>query len=130
MKKRICLLVIILLITFGYLIGHYFVGYAFRRGNDANPKAIPAACAAIHDTSAQLPPRPDADSEAWSLVSDDGITLRGTHFSPPQPSHRWVILVHGYGRDQRFVWDLASAYLKQGFEVFTPDMRDLPLSGR
>ena len=58
MKKRICLLVIILLITFGYLIGHYFVGYALRRGNDANPKAIPAACAAIHDTSAQLPPRP------------------------------------------------------------------------
>lgn len=123
MKKRICLLVIILLITFGYLIGHYFVGYAFRRGNDANPKAIPAACAAIHDTSAQLPPRPNAESEVWSLVSDDGITLRGTHFSPPQPSHRWVILVHGYGRDQRFVWDLASAYLKQGFEVFTPDMR-------
>lgn len=39
------------------------------------------------------------------------------------PSRRWVILVHGYGRDQRFVWDLAAEYLKRGYEVLTPDMR-------
>ncbi len=123
MKKRGLLLALILLIAFGYLIGNYFVGYALRRGNDADPKAIPAACAAIHDPSAALPPKPDAKSEVWSIVSKDGLTLQGTHFSPSLPSQRWVILVHGYGRDQRFVWDLAAEYLKRGYEVLTPDMR-------
>ena len=123
MKKRAALLVLILLVAFGYLIGSYFVGYAIRRGNDADPKAIPAACAAIHDPSVPLPPRPEAASEEWLMMSADGLTLKGTHFSPASPSHRWVILVHGYGRDQRFVWDVAAEYLKRGYEVLTPDMR-------
>ena len=123
MKKRAALLVLILLVAFGYLIGSYFVGYAIRRGNDADPKAIPAACAAIHDPSVPLPPRPEAVCEDWSMMSVDGLTLRGTHFSPASPSHRWVILVHGYGRDQRFVWDVAAEYLKRDYEVLTPDMR-------
>ena len=114
---------LVLLVALGYLIGNYFVGYALRRGNDVDPKAIPAACAAIHDPSAALPPKPEATSEALSIVSGDGLTLRATHFSPPQPSKHWVILVHGYGRDQRFVWDLAAEYLKRGYEVLTPDMR-------
>ena len=122
-KKRASFFIFVLMIAIGYLIGNYFVGYALRRGNDTDPKAIPAACAAIHDSSAALPPRPEAISEDWSIVSEDGLTLRGTHFSPPRPSKRWVILVHGYGRDQRFVWDLAAEYLKNGYDVLTPDMR-------
>ena len=129
MKKRACLLAIVLLIAFGYLVGHYFVGYALRRGNAADPDAVPAACAAIHDPSTKLPPRPEADSEEWSIVSEDGVALRGTHFSPKTPSRRWAILVHGYGRDQQFVWDLAAAYLERGFEVLTPDMRGAGKSG-
>lgn len=123
MKKRAALLVLILLGAFGYLIGSYFVGYAIRRGNDADPKAIPAACAAIHDPSTVAPQKPEAVCEDWSMASADGLTLRGTHFSPASPSHRWVILVHGYGRDQRFVWDVAAEYLRRGYEVLTPDMR-------
>ena len=123
MKRRAAILTLILLVAIGYMVGSYFVGYALRRGNEADPKAVPAGCAAIHDPSAVIPPRPEAASEAWSLVSEDGLTLRGTHFSPPVPSHRWAILVHGYGRDQRFVRDVAAEYLRRGYEVLTPDMR-------
>ena len=123
MKKRAAILVMLLLVALGYGIGNYFVGYALRRGNDADPKAIPAACAAIHDATTATPPKPEAKCEDWSMVSEDGLTLRGTHFSPASPSRRWVILVHGYGRDQQFVWDVAAEYLKRGYEVLTPDMR-------
>ena len=123
MKKRAAILVMLLLVALGYGIGNYFVGYALRRGNDADPKAIPAACAAIHNPTTKTPPKPEARCEDWSMASEDGLTLRGTHFSPASPSRRWVILVHGYGRDQRFVWDVAAEYLKRGYEVLTPDMR-------
>ena len=55
-------------------------------------------------------------------------TLVATHFSPEEPSRRWVILVHGYGRNQSFVWDYAAEYIKRGYHVLTPDLRAAGLS--
>ncbi len=114
---------VFLLGTAGYFIGDYFVDFALKRGNASDPMAPPAACVNILDPNVQLPPKPQAVSEAWQLHSVDGLRLEATHFSPRHPSHQWVILVHGYGRSQQDTWDYAEAYLEHGYEVLTPDLR-------
>ena len=65
---------------------------------------------------------PKASMEKWSAVSADGRHLAATRYSPQNPGKRWVILVHGYGRDQRYVRDYVGAYLEKGYQVLTPDL--------
>mgnify|MGYP000255398382 CR=1 FL=1 len=66
---------------------------------------------------------PLAPTEIWTLQSFDGLQLVGSHFLPEGESHRWVILVHGYGCNERFMWGVAPYYLKRGYHVVTPNMR-------
>ena len=110
------------IIAVGYAIGAYFTDYALKRGNDADPLAPPAACVSIHDKSREVPASPKASMEKWSAVSSDGRHLAATRYSPQNPGNRWVILVHGYGRDQRYVRDYVDAYLEKGYQVLTPDL--------
>ncbi len=107
----------------GYLIGDYFVGYAVTRGNDSDPTAPPAACAKIANPSLVAPAIPKAKSEEWQIKSADNLNLVATCFYADAPTHRWAILVHGYGRDQSFARDYAEHYLKRGYNVVTPDLR-------
>ena len=125
LKKRgavILVSMIFALTAVGYAVGAYFVDYALKRGNDADPSAPPTACAKIHDKSRKIPELPKAPSESWSAVSPDGRRLAATHFMPENPGRRWAILVHGYGRDRRYARDYAAAYLKRGYQVLTPDL--------
>ena len=106
----------------GYAVGNYFVNYALKRGNETDPSAPPAACASIHDKSRKIPAMPAAVTENWSADASDGRRLAATFFAPPKNEHRWAILVHGYGRDQRYARDYAKAYLEKGWNVLTPDL--------
>ena len=114
------LVLLCLLAGAGYLVGDYFLGYALRRGEHGEP---PAACAKIADPALETPARPPARSETWEIRSSDGLVLRGTCFYPAAPSHRWAILVHGYGRTKEFAWDYAKEYLEHGYNVLAPDLR-------
>ncbi len=117
-------LVVLLLVSLaGYFAGGYFVNLALKRGNAQDPQAPPAACVSILDPNVKLPSRPEAASENWQMLSADGLKLMATHFRPVHEGHRWVILVHGYGRNQQNTWDYAAAYLEHGYEVLTPDLR-------
>ena len=69
-----------------------------------------------------MPALPKVKSEPWHNVSADGRNLAATHFFPEKPGKRWAILVHGYGRDQRYARDYAEAYLARGYQVLTPDL--------
>lgn len=107
----------------GYAVGAYFTDYALKRGNADDPLAPPAACASIHDKSREVPALPHASrTEMWKVVSTDGRSLAATCFFPSNQGKRWVILVHGYGRDQRYVRDYVDAYLERGYQVLTPDL--------
>ncbi len=131
MKKKLFSLGIALLLLMGvagYFVGNGFVDYALLRGDPADPTAVPAAAAKIVEPGLVPPAKPQAQSESWTIASRDGLKLVATHFSPGTGSRRWVILVHGYGRNQRFVWDYADAYIKQGYHVLTPDLRAAGLS--
>lgn len=112
----------------GYLVGSGFVDYALCRKNPADATSIPEAAAKIVEPGLDAPAKPTVENEIWTIVSADGLKLTATHFSPAKPSNRWVILVHGYGRNQSFVWDYASEYLKRGYHVLTPDLRAAGMS--
>ncbi|MBQ7457170.1 MAG: alpha/beta hydrolase [Desulfovibrio sp.] len=125
-RKRRCVTLIIIFIAAvlaaGYAIGDYFVDYALKRGNDTDALAPPAACVNIHDKSREIPTMPASPSEKWSITMPDGRHLAAIHFIPAQKEHRWVILAHGYGRDQRYTRDYAEVYVQQGYNVLSPDL--------
>ena len=123
MKKF--LVIMVWLICAGYAVGDYFVDFALKRGEDLSP---PKACANIADPNLKAPPAPNFPSEDWTLESFDGLTLRAKRFTPAEPSNRWAILIHGYGRDGTFAYDYAEEYLKRGWNVLIPDLRAAGLS--
>ena len=65
---------------------------------------------------------PAAPVEKWSADAPDGRHLAATYYIPAAGGHQWAILVHGYGRDQRYARDYAEAYLEKGYKVLTPDL--------
>ena len=120
--KKIATVILALLIIFlgaGYFIGDYFVTFALKRENGTPPQAT----ANIVDPNLKAPARPNFKSEIWQIQSFDGLNLQATYFLPQNESHKWAILVHGYGRDQTFAFDYAEEYLKHGYNVLTPDLR-------
>lgn len=124
----LCIILLLLLVGAGYFIGSGFVDYALLRDNPGDPTAIPEAAAAIVEPGLAAPAKPQAENEQWTITSQDGLKLVATHFSPDKPSRLWAILVHGYGRNQSYVWDYAAEYIKRGYHVLTPDLRAAGLS--
>lgn len=116
----------VLLILFGivaYLLTGRIFDYALKRGTD--PVRPPQAFEDFfcHLDGVFPSQKPDAVSEDWKISSFDGLDLAATAFRAPQKGHRWVVLVHGYGCDQRFIWNIAAEYLRHGYNVLTPDLR-------
>ena len=82
------------------------------------------AAVAFHPTE----PNPDAptnyySSETWTATSADDLTLSAVHYSPENPTGKWVILVHGYGKTGAAMNDFAAPYLAQGLDVLIVDQR-------
>lgn len=119
MKKKI-LAAVLVAAMIGYMIGDYFVVYALQRGEDGSP---PVACSKIADPSLTAPTAPPFERELWTVTSNDELKLVADWFKPSEASHRWALLVHGYGRDRTFAYDYAEAYLERGWNVITPDLR-------
>ena len=123
MRKKLLALAAIVLIMLSYMIGNYFVNFSLKRSDPSDINSGPPACANIHDPTRIASEKPDYQNESWTILSKDGLKLNATYFSPNTSSHYWAILVHGYGRDQRYAWDYAEPYLIQGYNVLTPDLR-------
>lgn len=127
MKKRLVLAVIAVMIIICWGIGTYFIDFALKRGTSDNPQAVPPAVASILDKNAGPKPKPDFPAEEWTIKT--GEERFATAFIAPNNTNRWVILVHGYGRNQTFFWDYANEYLKRGYNVLTPDLNASGKSG-
>ena len=112
----------------GYFLGGYVVQFGLQRGPADNHQAPPRAYARIMPPSLTGYTKPDFPAEDWHLEAADGTNLAGTHFSPRGWSHRWAIVVHGYGCTQANSWYLASHYLHMGYHVVTPDLRGAGMS--
>ena len=119
--RKIFIAAILILIGASYFIGNYFVNFALKR----NPETLspPPATVNIADPNLTAPPEPNFPKELWTIKSAEGFKLYADYFSPETETHRWAILVHGYGRDRRFAYDYAEEYLRHGYNVLTPDLR-------
>lgn len=93
----------------------------------------------LHKTSAGYPamanlafhpndPNPDPptnyySSDTWTATSADNLTLSAVHYSPVNPTGKWVILVHGYGKVGASMNTFAAPYLNLGVDVLIVDQR-------
>ena len=117
--KKILIATMVIFLGAGYFIGNYFVNFALKRENNQPPQAT----ANIADPDLKPPARPNFESEIWTIETADNLKQYATYFLPKNESHKWAILVHGYGRDQTYAFDYAEEYLKHGYNVLTPDLR-------
>ena len=82
------------------------------------------AALAFHPTEAN-PEAPTNyySSETWTTTSADDLQLSAVHYSPENPTGKWVILVHGYGKIGEAMNNFAEPYLAQGVDVLVVDQR-------
>ena len=109
-----------------YLVGSFFVDMALRRGTATNPDAPPAVFRSAIEGNGQnilSASKPDFDAEDWTIQSFDGLSLCATHFKPKKSSHRWVLLLHGYGLSKEHAWHYSKEYLTHNYHIVTPDLR-------
>ena len=62
-------------------------------------------------------------AEKWTTTSTDNLKLSAMHYSPENPTGKWVILVHGYGKTGAAMNAIAEPYLAQGIDVLIIDQR-------
>lgn len=63
-------------------------------------------------------------TEAWQIISDDGLKLSGKVFRQKQPENaRWVIAVHGYANSSKDMFLQAQNFYSLGYNVLLPDCR-------
>jgi hypothetical protein len=109
--------------------------------NKASLYTLPAGLAdfMLHKTEAGYPQmaalafhpdeeNPDAPTnyhsfENWTADSTDNLKLSAIHYSPENPTGKWVILVHGYGKKGAAMNAFAEPYLAQGLDVLIVDQR-------
>ena len=70
----------------------------------------------------------EAPAEKRSVTTEDGYRLIGVVFSPEtdsgsEPSHKWVLLLHGYTGWKEELYPIAFQYVQQGYHALVPDMR-------
>ncbi len=109
-----------------YLVGSFFVDMALRRGTATNPDAPPAVFRSAIEGNGQnilSASKPEFASEDWTMHSFDNLSLCATHLKPKRNSHRWVILLHGYGLSKEHAWHYSKEYLNRDYHVVTPDLR-------
>ena len=128
------LVILLLVIVAGVgLGGNYLVDYAIVRKAEANDVA-PASVVSEEDRAviAANQEAIEEQKEAWlasakredaQIESEDGLLLKGDVFWTDPASHRWVIAVHGYGGERSGMYNIASFYSQEGYNILTPDMR-------
>ena len=135
-KKTVWIIVcglLILLLAAMILAGNYMVSFAIGRTTGTTNVAPPSQVSeegsrAIRENWQQL----SAQTKAWgdtiqresvSLQSQDGLRLSGEYALNAEPSHLWLIAVHGYRGDHSQMFTIASFYGLRGYHVLLPDLR-------
>ncbi len=136
-KKKIALIVIgaLVVLLLGGLIfaGNYMVSFAIGRTTGttdvAPPSVVSEADARTISENWQRLARQTRDwgetvrRESVTVRSEDGLRLSGEYALNPEPSHLWLIAVHGYRGNHSHMFSIAAAYGLRGYNVLLPDLR-------
>lgn len=57
------------------------------------------------------------------IKSDDGLKLHSYEIKNPKKTNDWVIVVHGYTSQGKFMASFASKFYDMGYNVLVPDLR-------
>lgn len=142
MKKKVFAFLLVVLLAAGGLtavVGNYFLNVALVRQerfneaiepeatvSGADEEAINAARSAYDAFRAEVFADEALEKEVVSITSDDGLYLEADQYRQAGAhAHDWVIFVHGYcsSREAESSKNIVSVYLKQGYQVLSPDNR-------
>ncbi|MCR5594733.1 MAG: alpha/beta hydrolase [Lachnospiraceae bacterium] len=70
----------------------------------------------------------DRTMNPTQIVNKSGLKLYGRFKLQEETTHKWIISVHGYRDDHRFMLPYVMGFYKAGFNVFTQDNRAHGLS--
>lgn len=127
----VCLIVALMLALI--FVGNYFVDFALMR-SDESKDVSPTSITSVED-QAKIDANTlliDAQKDRWladarrdeaQIITPDSLMLRAAVFYAPQQTDRWLLAVHGYNSKKESMWDIASAYGLDGWNVLSPDMR-------
>ena len=117
-----------------YLIGRVFADFALKRGSGADAAVKGTLRHNTEMTPAQVEERKKLEeardfrkkhlTEELEMKSADGLLLRGYLYeNVPSDCGRYVLLMHGFQDDHKFMEPCAMAYFGKGFHVLIPDQR-------
>ena len=62
-------------------------------------------------------------SQSWYANSFDGLKLHGEYYLQQNTTHKWALLVHGYGNRASQMSGFIKPYFERGYNVLAPDCR-------
>ncbi|OUN88651.1 alpha/beta hydrolase [[Collinsella] massiliensis] len=129
--KRVLIgLAIVLVVAFvgiSGFAGNYLVDYALTVNDDGTLGSMNGEpYTGVQDTEAQR--TYDAwvqgrELDAWTIENEDGLELWAQLYPADEPTHRYVLAVHGYTVDHRDIAPAIVPFVEAGYNVLTPDER-------
>ena len=131
-----------LIVIIGYGIGYYFVSYALvpNQGGQ-NRQVTTEQKSTLFKLSKSQTKRIKNNKQKANQIRDqwlknlkplttavhiksyDNLRLSGHTYLQENPSHKWVILVHGYQSNEEDALQLAPNFYRHGYNILSYDMR-------
>ena len=141
-KRRIVIILcslLLLAVAASVFAGNYMVSFAIGRTTGTVNVAPPSQVSqedsrSISENWQQMAQQTQdwgetIQRESVAILSHDGLTLKGEYALNAEPSHLWLIAVHGYRGNHTHMFTLASFYGLRGYNVLLPDLRGCGESG-
>ena len=134
-KNALIVICVLLILLFAAVLfaGNYMVSFAIGRTTGTTNVAPPSEVSeednrAISENWRRLAQQTQdwgetIRRESVTVQSADGLTLSGKYALNADPSHLWLIAVHGYRGNHSHMFTLASFYGLRGYNVLLPDLR-------
>ena len=135
MKKKgfiIGFIIFSLVLSIGYGIGTYFVGYALSPTSDSDQREVNNKIESTSDDQKIISDNRQREviigkdfmkkTKSMIISSVDDIRLNGQYLMHDD-NHLWTILIHGYKSDNTNMMSYGAKYYEEGYNVLLPNNR-------
>ena len=133
-SKKLILCLILIPMVSTYFVGSYFVNYALvaNSGGENRPSSempsqedeiIEQRQTLLEEKRDQWLQAIDDLTESVTLKTRDELNLEGHIYRQKEPSHQWMIIVHGYQSSEKRSQTLAASFYDLGYNVVTYSLR-------